>query len=56
MMSERRELKPVQWLIFGLSLLATPAWGGGYTVEQLFLMPLDELMAVTVEMVIPPRY
>jgi len=47
--------KAMLWAIFTLVSLSTPAWGGGYTVEQLFTLPLDELMGVTVEMVIPRR-
>lgn len=39
---------------FSLVTMVTPAWGGGYSVEQLFMLPLEQLLDVTIEMVIPP--
>ncbi len=54
-MKSRRILpKMVLLLLFSLVSLISPAWSGGYTVEQLFLLPLDELMGVAVEMAILP--
>lgn len=42
--------------LFTMISVASPAWGGGYTVEQLFMLPLEELLEVTIGTVIPPRY
>jgi len=48
-------LKSSLWTVLSLFSLAMPAWGGGaYTVEQLFMLPFNELMAVSTDMVALP--
>jgi len=44
----------VVWVLATLLSLAMPAWGGIYTIEQLFMLPLEALMEITVETVISP--
>ncbi len=53
--SKRILLKASLWTAFSLFSLMIPAWGGAYMVDQLFMLSLSELMAVSVDMVLPPN-
>jgi len=47
--------KVTLWGFFTLLSLAMPAWGSIYTVDELFMLPLHELMATSVDMVLLPK-